>query len=692
MKEFQTHEIRNIVFLGHAGTGKTSIVEGILHYTGVTNKLGKIDEGNTRSDYSDIEKEKKHSLNSTVLVAEHKKTKINIFDTPGYLDFIGESKGMTRVADMGLICIHSEHGCEVGTDLVYKYAEDDNLPIGFVVNHIDRDKSDFDKVVEDLKETYGNGAIPFVIPVSQHASFTQVADVLAQKIYTFSLDEKGKMSSEELSGDIKERVSELREQLMESVAESDEALLEKFFEEGELTDEELKLGINKAIASRQLYPIFPVSALTNVGTGALLEAAINYFPAPNQRGSFVATKAGEEVEVQLNDDEKVSLFVFKTNAESHAGELSIFKVMSGKLMPGTDLQNMKSGKTEKISQLFVPNGKDKSEVGHLHSGDIGTVAKLKATHTTDTLTEKGYDIKFPLIKYPLPVIREAVIPKSRSDEDKLKEGLQTLMDVDPTFSYEIDPELKQTVIFGQGSLHLKICLEKLKTKFNVEVDLIQPKVAFRETITKPGSGKYRHKKQSGGAGQFGEVWLRVKPGETGSGVVFKAALVGQNVDRVFVPSVEKGVHQICEEGIVAGYKVTDIEVEFYDGKMHPVDSKDIAFQIAGKGALKECFAVAKPVLLEPVYDIAVTVPEEYMGDVMGDVSTRRGKVAGMDTAGKYQVIKAQVPLSELYHYGTTLRSMTQGKGLFEQKFSHYDKVPGDVQAKVIAESKKDHNE
>ena len=691
MKEFQTKEIRNIALLGHAGSGKTSIIEGILYYTGATSKLGNINDGNTKSDYTDIEKEKKHSLGSTVLIAEHKKIKINIIDTPGYLDFIGESKGVTRIADMGLISIHAESGCEVGTDLVYRYAKEDNLPIGFVVNHIDREKSDFNKIVAELKETYGNAAVPFTIPISESASFTQVADVIAQKIFTFSTDGKGKMSSEELTGDIKEKVESLREELMEAVAESDEVLLEKFFEEGELSNEEFIQGINKAIVTRQLFPIFSMSATTNIGTGSLLDSIVSYSPSPDETINVKPLKNGEEIEIKTDDGEKTSLFIFKTSAEAHVGELSIFKVMSGKLSPGMDLQNTKSNKSEKFSQVYVLNAKEKSEVAHLHAGDIGTVTKLKYTHTTDTLCDKDLDIKYPVIDYPLPVIREAIVPKSRSDEDKIKEGLQTLADEDPTFQYEFDQELHQTVISGQGSLHLKIMLERLKNKFNIEVDTVQPKVAFRETITKPGEGKYRHKKQSGGSGQFGEVWLRVKPGATGSGVVFKATLVGQNVDRAFIPSVEKGVRQICEDGIIAGYKVTDIEVSFYDGKMHPVDSKDIAFQIAGKGALKECFAVAKPVLLEPVYDLEVTVPEEYMGDIMGDISTRRGKVAGMDSAGKYQIIKLQAPLSELYHYGTSLRSMTQGKGLFEQKFSHYDKVPAEVQAKVIADSKK-HSE
>ncbi len=692
MKEFQTNEIRNIVFLGHATAGKTSLIEAILHYTGGTTKLGSIDDGNTKSDYTEIEKEKKHSINSTVLMAEHKKTKFNIIDTPGYLDFIGEAKGVTRIADLGLITVHAEAGCEVGSDLVYKFAKEDNLPLGFVVNHVDKEKADFDKVVAELKELYGNEAVPFLIPVNSGPSFSKVADIVNQKLYTFTEDGKGKMSSEELPSDISEKVAELREELIEAVAESDEELLEKFFDAGELTEEELMEGITKAIVNRQLFPIFATSATKNIGVGAMLDSIKNYCPSPEQKLPAKALKKGEEIEIKTSDDEKISIFVFKTSAESHVGEQFIFKVMSGKLSGGSELENIKTGQTEKISQIFSINAKEKHEVAHMHAGDIGSVTKLKDTHTTNTLAEKGFDIEYPKIKFPLPVISEAVEPKSRSDEDKIKEGLQTLADEDPTFSYEIDPELKQTVIHGQGALHLKTQLEKLKNKFNIEVDLKKPKIPYRETITKPAKGKYRHKKQSGGAGQFGEVHLKVKPGAKGSGVEFVESLVGQNVDRVFVPSVEKGVMQICEEGIVAGYKVTDIEVDFYDGKMHPVDSKDIAFQIAGKGALKKCFAEAKPVLLEPIYNLTVTVPEEHMGDVMGDVSTRRGKVAGMDSEGKYQIIKAQVPLGELYHYGTSLRSMTQGKGLFEKKFSHYEKVPGDVQEKIIAESQKDSDE
>ncbi len=689
MKEYKTNEIRNIVLLGHANTGKTSLVEAILYYTGATTKLGRIAEGNTKSDYHSDEKNKQHSLSSTLLYCEHNKNKINMIDTAGYLDFISESKTFTRVADMGLIAINGETGLEVGTDLVFKFAKQDNLPLSFVVNFLDKDDANFDNVLTDIREAYGKNAIPFLIPINSGINFNSVADIINQKIYTFSTDGKGKMSSEEPTGDIKDKIEGLREELIEAVAETDEALLEKFFDEGTLSDEELISGIKKAIVTRDIFPVYAVSAYNNIGTGALLNCLTNYSPSPEQCLPAKAIKDGKEVELKIDDNAQTSLFIFKTSAEAHVGELSIYKVMSGKASSGTDLYNAKSGKTERIAQVFCINGRDKIEIAHLHAGDIGCVVKLKSTHTADTLAEKGYDIVFPQIVYPLPVIREAVEPKSRADEDKIKDGLQTLADEDPTFHFEYNPEIKQTIIFGMGDLHLKILLERLKEKFNVEVNIIKPRIPYKETIKKRAIGKYRHKKQSGGAGQFGEVWLKIAPAEKGHGIEFKNSLVGQNIDRVFVPSVEKGVLSACEEGVLAGYTVTDVIAEFYDGKMHPVDSKDIAFQIAGKGAFKKAFLEATPILLEPIYDIEIIVPEEYMGDVMGDISTRRGKVTGMGSEGRNQKVAAQVPLGELYHYGTALRSMTQGKGLFSQQFSHYDTMPRDTQEKIIAESNKE---
>ena len=394
----------------------------------------------------------------------------------------------------------------------------------------------------------------------------------------------------------------------------------------------------------------------------------------------------------MNDDEPVSMFVFKTISEKHIGELSIFRVMSGTVRSGLDLINVKSGKSERLGQIYIVNGKDKLEVAHLHAGDIGTVVKLKNTHTTDTLADSKSPVKYPKIKFPEPVLQVAIVPKSRGDEDKINSGLQTLSDEDPTITYHYDPELKQTILSGQGELHFTILLERLKQKFNVEVDQLPPRIPYRETIKKQGSSKYRHKKQSGGAGQFAEVWMRIEPAERGTGIEFTNTLTGQNVDRVFVPSVEKGVKAACEEGILAGYNVTDVKAIFYDGKMHTVDSKDIAFQIAGKGAFKEAFMDANPILLEPIFDLTVIVPEEFMGDVMGDISVRHGKIQGMDSEGSFQKINAKVPLAELYRYSTSLRSMTQGKGMHHQSFSHYETMPHEQQQKVVAEYKRKREE
>jgi elongation factor G len=400
----------------------------------------------------------------------------------------------------------------------------------------------------------------------------------------------------------------------------------------------------------------------------------------------------QSVERKVNDDEPVSMFVFKTISEKHIGELSIFRVMSGMVRSGLDLVNVKSGKSERLGQIYVANGKDKLEVAHLHAGDIGTVVKLKYTHTTDTLADSKSPVEYPKIKFPEPVLQVAITPKSRGDEDKINSGLQTLSDEDPTITYHYDPELKQTILSGQGELHFTILLERLKQKFNVEVDQLPPRIPYRETIKKQGSSKYRHKKQSGGAGQFAEVWMRIEPAERGTGIEFLNTLTGQNVDRVFVPSVEKGVKAACEEGILAGYNVTDVKAIFYDGKTHPVDSKDIAFQIAGKGAFKEAFMDANPILLEPIYDLTVIIPDEFMGDAMGDISVRRGKIQGMDSEGSFQKINARVPLAELYRYSTSLRSMTQGKGMHRQSFSHYETMPREQQEKVVAEHKRKREE
>lgn len=692
MKEYLTSEIRNLAILGHASSGKTSLTEALLYTAGATNRLGRIDDGTTISDYNEDEINRKFSISSSPLFCEWGKNKINILDTPGYLDFIGEARAVTRVTDLGLIVVNGQAGVEVGTELVFNFAESDSLPVWFVINMLDKEHASFENTLRGLQESFGKKVVPVQLPINQGIDFDGVVNLLTAKLARFPKNGKGIATEETIPDNLREKVSKYQEQLVEFIAESDDSLLEKFFEAGTLSDGDLTTGLKQAIAARKLFPVFAASAYNNIGTSLLLDSIIEYAPLPDFRGTVTGMIKDKEIKKKIDDNDSTSLFIYKTVSEKHIGELSIFRVMSGSLKSGLDLVNVKSGKYERIGQIYLANGKEKHEVAHLHAGDIGTVVKLKYTHTTDTLSDPKAPILYPKINFPQPVIQIAVEPKSRGDEDKINSGLQTLADEDPTLTFHYDPELKQTILSGQGELHLAILLERLKQKFNVDVNQQPPRIPYRETIKKRGDSKYRHKKQSGGAGQFAEVWMYIEPAERGSGVEFSNTLVGQNVDRVYVPSVEKGVKAACEEGILAGYRVADVKAVFYDGKMHPVDSKDIAFQIAGKGAFKECFLSADPILLEPIYDLTVIIPDEYMGDVMGDISVRRGKIQGVGTEGSFQKINAKVPLAELYRYSTSLRSMTQGKGMHRQSFSHYEPMPREQQEKVVAEYKHQREE
>jgi len=692
LKEYQAEEIRNVAVLGHASSGKTSLCEAMLYTAGATTRLGRIEDGTTLSDYHDDEILRKFSISSSLLNFEWNKIKTNLLDAPGYLDFISESKALTRVADLALIVVHGQSGVEVGTELIFNYAKNDNLPTWFVVNMMDKEHADFEKTLSELRKSFGKKVVPIQIPANLAPDFDSIVDILSNKINRYSKDGKGTFTEVDITGELSSKIEVKRNELMESVAESDDALLEKFFENGTLTEEELRVGLKKAIMTCNLFPVLVTSAYQNIGVRKMMDLISSYAPAPNERESICGTFKDTEVKRPMNDKELTALFVFKTINELHVGELSLFKVISGNVKSGVDLLNTTNSKYERIGQIFCLNGKEKQEIGHLHAGDIGTVVKLKYTHTTDTLCDSKSPVTFPKIKFQAPVLQVAVEPKSRGDEEKISTGLQSLADEDPTMTFHFDPELKQTILSGQGELHLTIILERLKQKFNVEVNQLPPRIPYRETIKKRGDSKYRHKKQTGGAGQFAEVWMYIEPLESGAGVQFVNTLVGQNVDRVFVPSVEKGVRAACEEGILAGYTVTDVKAVFYDGKMHPVDSKDIAFQIAGKGAFKECFMDANPILLEPIFNLEVIVPDEFMGDVMGDISVRRGKIQGMDVEGQFQKITAKVPLAELYRYSTSLRSMTQGRGMHRQSFSHYEPMPRESQEKVTEEYRKKREE
>ncbi|MBC8215462.1 MAG: elongation factor G [Candidatus Marinimicrobia bacterium] len=693
MKEFQGKDIRNFVIVGHGGCGKTMLSESMMMNGGELTRMGTIEAGNTLSDYHQGEQERQVSIHSTPMHLEWDEKKFNLIDAPGYLDFVGEALGALAVVDMALVTIHAVNGIEVGTDQMWSKTSEIGIPKLIIVNGLDREHTKFDEILTSAREHFGKNVFPMQLPVNSGPGFNQIVDVMRNEIVTYKTDGSGTYTEKPADGEWAEKVEALHEELIEYVAESDDSLLEKFFEEGTLSEDEMRGGIHAAIQNQTMIPLFCTAAASNVGVQRLMDFIAKYGSSPVDRAKVTAKDfvSEKDVDVKLENPETV-IQVFKTISEAHVGELSFFRVYSGKVSTGMDLYNTTRSTSERFGQLFIINGKSRTNVQTLNAGDIGAVVKLKDTHTGNTLCSPKFKVLLPETNYPNPNTHTAILLKAKGDEEKISVGLSSMHEEDPSFVYRVDSEIKQTIISGQGELHLKIVLEQMKRRYGVEVDMIKPKVPYRETIRAKGESKYRHKKQSGGAGQFAEVWMRIEPKQRGEGVEFTDSLVGQNVDRVFVPSVEKGVNATCNEGILAGCRVVDLKVEFYDGKQHPVDSKDIAFQIAGKHAFREAFLAARPGLLEPIMNVEVRVPEDHMGDVMGDVSSRRGKIMGMDSEGNMQIIKAQIPQAELHQYATTIRSITGGRGLHSESFSHYDPMPKDHEKKVISNYKKEKEE
>jgi len=693
MKEFKSADIRNFAVVGHGASGKTVLCEAMLSCAGEINRMGSIEDQNTISDYHHDEHERQISIHSSPLHLEWMDKKFNIIDTPGYLDFIGEAISSLAVVDMAVVLLHAVNGVEVGSEQVWSYATKNNIPKVLVINGLDREHSKFDEIVQQTKDHFGKNVFPMQLPINAGPGFNQIVDVLRSELITYQTDGSGKYTESALPEEWQNRVEELHQELIEYVAESDDTLLEKFFDQGNLSEEEMRSGIHQAIQNQSFIPLFCTSAAINVGVTRLMAFISKYGSSPVDRGTVLAKEpnSDEEVSVALEGKEPV-VYVFKTISEAHVGDLSFFRVYSGSVFAGMDILNTSRSKSERFGQMFLLNGKNRMSVNNLNAGDIGAVVKLKHTHTGNTLSSQKFRVVMDSVALPKSNIHMGIIPNAKGDEEKLAVGLSTLHEEDPTFVYHVDSELRQTVISGQGELHLQVSIQRLQRRFHLDVNTFKPRIPFRETIKGKGESKYRHKKQSGGAGQFAEVWMRIEPKERGEGVEFISSLVGQNVDRVFVASVEKGVQAACIDGILAGYRVVDLKVEFYDGKQHPVDSKDIAFQIAGKGAFKEAFNGAQPCLLEPIMDVEVRIPEDFMGDVMGDVSSRRGKIMGIDSEGSFQVIKAQIPQSELYHYSTTIRSLTGGRGIHSESFSHYEYLPQELQKRFIAKSRSDNDE
>ena len=681
-----SEQTRNFSLCGHSGAGKTALSEAMLFNMGVVNRLGRIDDGTTTSDYDSAEIERQISLKVSLLNGQWQNHHLHIIDTPGYADFISEAKAALRVSDAAVAVVDSVAGVEIGTERTWNFAAEYNLPRVLFINKMDRADADADQILEMVQERFGRQVVPLQVAVNPGEGFNHIVDLITMRAYVY---QDGKATEGDIPDDVQGRAEELREQLVESIAETDEALMEKYFSEGELTAEDIVAGLRQAMLQREIFPVFFGDAFNNVGIDRLLDALVQYGPSPAESAGL-RFQNGEEQEVELEGAATASLaaLVFKTLAEHHVGELTLLRLFSGAIKPGDEVANSSNRNTERIGQIYHLNGNRRVEVESAEAGDIVALVKLKNTHTTNTLCAKGESLQLPGIVFPEPLIRVAIQAKEQGGEDRVSTGIAQLHEEDPSFVMKYDGEVRQTILLTQGELHLEIIVSRLKERFGVEIDMEVPRIPYRETIRGNADAQYRHKKQSGGRGQFGEVLLRVAPKGRGEGFEFLNEVVGGNIPSNFIPAVEKGIVETLSQGPVAGYQVIDVAATVYDGKHHPVDSDEVSFRLASAHAFRDAFLKAKPILLEPIYHLEITVPEEFMGDVMGDLSSRRGRISGMDTAGHFQVIHAEAPLAEINRYATLLRSMTQGKGFHAQRFDRYEDVPGDIVAKIIEDSQK----
>jgi len=686
MEKYEMEKIRNIALFGHGDSGKTSLAEAILFNAGKIKRMGKVDDGTTVSDFDPDEQKRGISVNATPLTFEWRDVKINLIDTPGFADFIGEVVATLRVVDCAVFVLSAVAGVEVQTEIIWKMADDKDMPRSIFINKMDRENASFERCLQQLQDIYGSRIVPFQLPIGEEHDFKGVVDLIANKAFIY--DGEGKAEEIDIPGDMADQVEAAREKVIEGAAEASDELMEKYLEEEEISEEEVLEALLDGVSQGKVVPVLCGSATHNIAVDRLIITMVNALPSPAVIEEITAFKRGsdEEITLKASVDSPLSALVFSTISDPYVGRLTYFRVFSGTISSDSTVYNPNRDKDERIGQVFVICGKSQVSVQEIPTGDIGGVAKLAATATGDTLCDKNNPVVLPSIQFYDPVMSLAVEPKTKGDEDKLSVALSRLSEEDPTFHVRRDTEVKQTIISGMGEAHLDIMMERMARKFGVNVHRDLPKVPYKETIRKSAKAEGKHKKQTGGHGQFGVAYLEIEPLERGAGFEFVDKVVGGAIPKQFIPSVEKGVRKAMEEGALAGYPIVDFRATVYDGKYHPVDSSDISFQIAGSLALKNAVADADAYLLEPIMNVEILVPDAYTGDVIGDLNSKRGRIQGMEPEGGLQLIRAQVPMAEMLRYSIDLRSITGGRGSFRMELSHYEEVPSHIAQKIIEKS------
>jgi elongation factor G len=687
VKVYETNDIRNVALVGHGHSGKTSLVAGALFASGATSRLTRVDEGNTITDFDDEEVARKLTISTAIAAAEWNKKKINLIDTPGFNTFLIDTQGALVAADAALVIVDGVAGVEVQTEKVWSYSDEFKLPRAIVINKLDRERSSFDRTLENVQSVFGRTVVPIHLPIGSEREFKGIVDVIRMKAYTYTPDGDGKGKEGEVPANLAEAAQKAHEALIEMVAEGNDKLLEEFFDKGTLPTDEIIEGLRDAVRQMRIYPVLCASGLHNIGTDLLLNFILDDFPAPSHQRPWKGTLNGKEAERPFKDSEPVSAFVFKTVADPFAGRVSYFKVISGIVKNDANLVHVRSGGTERLAHIGVLAGKTIQAVPELHAGDIGAVAKLKETLTGDTLADKASQIAYPPVTLPEPSIAYAISAKTRNDEDRMGHAVHKILEEDQALRFYRDPQTKEFLLAGTGQQHVEVIVSRLKKRYGVDVELHAPKIPYRETIRGKADVQGRHKKQTGGHGQFGDCWIRVEPLARGAKFSFENEVFGGAIPRNFIPAIEKGIVEAAEKGYLAGFPMVDFRVVVYDGSYHDVDSSEMSFKLAARKAFRAAMEQAKPTLLEPIMNVEVQAPVEYAGDLMGDMNGRRGRIAGMDTKGGTQIIKAQVPMAEMLSYQNDLTSMTQGRATFSMEFSHYDYVPQMQAEKVIAAAK-----